>query len=65
MKARVLTAVVGNDFLYSAGQVLDSATVPVQRIEDLVRAGHAEQIDESPKVEKAVLSAARIEKRTK
>ncbi len=65
MKARVLTAVVGNDFLYSAGQVLDSATVPVQRIEDLVRAGHAELLGESPKVEKAVLGTATVEKRKK
>jgi len=65
MKARVLTAVVGNDFLYRAGDVLDSATVPVERIKDLVQGGHAELLEEGQPIEKAVADRGNVEKRKK
>jgi len=64
MKIKLNTSVVGGDYTYAAGEEVDA---PEERAKDLVKAGHAEIVEQSSgakSAEKATSKqAANAEKR--
>lgn len=63
IKIRLLTSVASSDYVYAAGEEVDA---PPERAKDLLQAGYAEPIGETPaKTREKAIPPDKREKRTK